>query len=156
MNCIKCGVKIENKNMNFCGNCGHSTIYNQNENNTSSNFSTEIDNGEFVKRKKNFTIIVVFILICSLVLYLASESTNEVESNSSTNNEKIAVKQAVINILKDPSSATFGEININDDLHVACVLVNAKNGFGGYTGEHGIYVSKIHGIWEACGSCDCL
>lgn len=34
--------------------------------------------------------------------------------------------------LKDPGSAQFGEIEIRGD--IACGTVNAKNGFGGYTG----------------------
>lgn len=37
--------------------------------------------------------------------------------------------------LKDPESAKFGKFSISDDGTAACGSVNAKNAFGGYTGE---------------------
>ena len=43
-------------------------------------------------------------------------------------------KHVVLGSLKDPDSAKFGEMVLVDDGKGACVEVNAKNGFGGYTG----------------------
>lgn len=45
--------------------------------------------------------------------------------------------QAVLEKLKDPQSATFKEndLEILPDQGVVCGKVNAKNGFGGYTGH---------------------
>lgn len=48
--------------------------------------------------------------------------------------------------LKDPDSAKFGEFTeINDRL--ACLTVNAKNGFGGYTGEQQALLRRVDGKW---------
>ena len=51
------------------------------------------------------------------------------------------VQGAVINSLKDPGSAQFGEIKAvknegtSNELVLACGWVNAKNSFGGYVGS---------------------
>lgn len=45
-----------------------------------------------------------------------------------------AAKKAVIARLKDPDSAKFGKVVYRPD-GVVCGYVNAKNSFGGYTGE---------------------
>lgn len=52
------------------------------------------------------------------------------------------VEMAVRSTLRDPDSAKFGPIASYDDrkmgadqVKVACGSVNAKNGFGGYTGD---------------------
>jgi hypothetical protein len=48
--------------------------------------------------------------------------------------------------LKDPESATFRDIFIKGDK--GCTNVNAKNGFGGFTGYECLYVSKNnYGEW---------
>jgi Na+-translocating ferredoxin:NAD+ oxidoreductase RnfG subunit len=50
-------------------------------------------------------------------------------------------KQAVIRTLRDPESAKFGELfNSKNNSNVVCGYVNARNGYGGYTGmERFIY-----------------
>jgi|GEM_PF-3527733 hypothetical protein len=48
-----------------------------------------------------------------------------------------AIHTGIKRVLKDPESARFGEIAAGIDDKgdtIACVHVNAKNGFGGYTG----------------------
>lgn len=45
----------------------------------------------------------------------------------------IRAEQAVKSVLRDPRSATFGTSFIGRD-DAVCGVVNAKNGFGGYTG----------------------
>ncbi|MGV6397002.1 zinc ribbon domain-containing protein [Pseudomonas caspiana] len=47
-----------------------------------------------------------------------------------------AARQSVTKILNDPDSAKFGKVVYRDPGFV-CGYVNAKNGFGGYTGEKG-------------------
>lgn len=49
--------------------------------------------------------------------------------------EEKAAQQAVLEVLKDPDSAKFGEFQYNPENKSACLGVNAKNGMGGYTGE---------------------
>jgi len=73
-------------------------------------------------------------------------ATQTVESNRpvvtwtksvSTAEEESAAKAAVINKLKDPESARFGETwamdGTNGNRNI-CGYVNAKNSYGGYTG----------------------
>jgi hypothetical protein len=55
----------------------------------------------------------------------------------------------VLKHLRDPNSATFGNINVYDDrklkgksVTVACGSVNSKNGFGGYSGAQKFIVLK--------------
>jgi len=43
-------------------------------------------------------------------------------------------RKAVLNQLKDPGSAKFGEFTLINE-HGACLAVNARNGMGGYPGE---------------------
>jgi hypothetical protein len=50
--------------------------------------------------------------------------------------------------LKDPDSAKFGEINISQSGKFACVEVNAKNSFGGYTGFSSMILKKVSGKWN--------
>lgn len=46
----------------------------------------------------------------------------------------LAAKAAVTKILRDPESAKFGKVGYREP-GIVCGFVNAKNGFGGYTGE---------------------
>jgi hypothetical protein len=50
-------------------------------------------------------------------------------------------KQAVRVALRDPSSATFRTIYVGPG-GVTCGDVNAKNGFGGYTGFRPFYIDR--------------
>lgn len=56
-----------------------------------------------------------------------------------TATERAAVEKGVRNSLKDPMSAMFGEMKASRDpkskLIQVCGYVNAKNSFGGYTGN---------------------
>jgi hypothetical protein len=65
-----------------------------------------------------------------------------------TNDEVILIKSAVIKILNDPDSARFGEIAILNN-QCGCISVNAKNGFGGYTGTQQSLVIKNGNAWRA-------
>jgi len=51
-------------------------------------------------------------------------------------------KQEVRESLKDPDSAKFSEVSTAGNGLVACGLVNAKNGFGGYIGNTPFMVWK--------------
>jgi hypothetical protein len=56
-----------------------------------------------------------------------------------------AVKDAVKENLIDPGSVEFGEITIVDGAFgkLACATVNARNSFGGYTGEQQIMLKHM-------------
>lgn len=56
-----------------------------------------------------------------------------------------AVKNAVKENLVDPSSAEFGEITIVNGTFgkLACATVNARNSFGGYTGDQQITLKHM-------------
>lgn len=58
------------------------------------------------------------------------------------------IQEAVRNSLKDPSSAKFGKLTLvgND---YACQSVNAKNSFGGYTGDQQAVVVLMNGRWHS-------
>lgn len=49
--------------------------------------------------------------------------------------EEKAAQKAVLEVLKDPDSAKFGEFQYNAETKRACLGVNSKNSMGGYTGE---------------------
>lgn len=63
------------------------------------------------------------------------------------------VKAAVLAELKDPDSAKFGKFELIDDNH-ACIEVNAKNSYGGYSGVKPFPVMKVNGKWVALKSVD--
>jgi hypothetical protein len=64
---------------------------------------------------------------------------------------KSQAERAVREILKDPDSAKFGEFEVVDDTDGkgACLVVNAKNSMGGYTGDQVASLIKKDGKWEA-------
>lgn len=62
------------------------------------------------------------------------------------------IKKAVLERLKDPDSAKFGEITIGEEN--ACATVNAKNAMGGYTGDKQFALSKMSGKWVALDTLD--
>lgn len=58
-------------------------------------------------------------------------------------------KKAVLEVLKDPYSAKFGEFTQVGAMF-ACLTVNAKNIYGGYTGNQQAYLRKNEdGKWES-------
>lgn len=63
--------------------------------------------------------------------------------------EQVMLKQATISSLKDPDSAKFNGQMVIVDNKSACVEVNAKSTFGGYTGYQQAMLIKIDGIgWQ--------
>jgi hypothetical protein len=54
---------------------------------------------------------------------------------------------AVLENLKDPDSAEFGEFYYNEGTGRGCLSVNAKNSLGGYTGAQQAYVQKSGDGW---------
>jgi hypothetical protein len=50
--------------------------------------------------------------------------------------------------LKDPESAKFGDFYFNPTTKKACLVVNAKNAMGGYTGDGVILLNKTDDGWQ--------
>ena len=69
-------------------------------------------------------------------------TTNE----TGTQADVAEAEEAVIRTMKDPDSAIFGEMTYVDKDH-ACLTVNGKNTFGGYTGDQQAYLKRINGSW---------
>ncbi len=58
------------------------------------------------------------------------------------------IKRSVKDALIDPDSARFrGDVVKSKDGNVACIEVNAKNKFGGYTGFSSAILRKSDGKW---------
>lgn len=55
---------------------------------------------------------------------------------------RVSARAAVESVLKDPDSAQFGDLIVRDTAQgkVVCGTVNAKNGFGGFTGHEPFFV----------------
>lgn len=66
--------------------------------------------------------------------------------------ELATIKSTVARQLKDPESARFGKIyaqlNTGNHIKTVCVFVNARNSFGGYTGEQPVAGSLKGGRFE--------
>lgn len=56
-------------------------------------------------------------------------------------------KKAVLASLKDPDSAKFGQFTLVNEEH-ACLTVNARNSFGGYTGDEQALLTKFGDKWS--------
>ena len=82
--------------------------------------------------------IAVLAAFCSA---LGPEETPEQrraqEARSIASGIEYNAKQAVKAQLRDPASAQFGDIHVveKNGIRAACGTVNARNGFGGYTGH---------------------
>lgn len=75
--------------------------------------------------------------------------------DSATESEKKAAKGQVIGELKDPESARFGDIwalKSSNGKRVVCGNVNAKNSFGGYTGNKVFMLSSNSLMFEGSGN----
>jgi hypothetical protein len=68
-------------------------------------------------------------------------------------------RRAVLAGLRDPESARFANVAVNGR-GIVCGTINARNGFGGYTGAAGFYydpsdrravIADLSGDWEAKG-----
>lgn len=79
---------------------------------------------------------------CILLALAACSNTSDIED---------AVRESLV----DPDSAKFGEIveyTEKEGGERACVMVNAKNRMGGYTGESIVMAMKDkEGVWRSLG-----
>ncbi|CDG20617.1 exported protein of unknown function [Xenorhabdus poinarii G6] len=74
--------------------------------------------------------------------FLGGSLEGEERQYSLTKEERIKLaKERVLNGLKDSESAIFKDVHFSKDDRFVCMMVNAKNSFGGYTGFEGIIVS---------------
>lgn len=79
-----------------------------------------------------FVLLMAGVGTCASVLDVPSLS-----SPTMTDAEKLGYMavELVRGTLKDPKSATFSRVHVDTAAGVTCGTVNAKNGFGGYTGD---------------------
>jgi hypothetical protein len=90
------------------------------------------------------TAFVLLFLVASSVTIRAGDSGADSQSYKPgvpiqiTDQMTSTAKASVLDHLRDPKSAIFGKIYAvleSDDMVLVCGSVNAKNGFGGYTGQ---------------------
>ena len=92
--------------------------------------------------------------ICCLVSALLTGCAPRVPAppvtvSNPSNEERVLFQKSIINSLKDPDSAKFGEQIFLVDNKAACVEVNAKNSYGGYTGFQQAMFVKVNGVgWK--------
>jgi hypothetical protein len=109
--------------------------------------------------------ITITTIITVMILY-GCNTENSQSNPSNALSEDIAQKELLKNTvkatLKDPGSALFGEITLGEKFSAyntetkklvegrfACLSVNAKNSFGGYTGEqHWLLTQSSGGPWQ--------
>lgn len=68
---------------------------------------------------------------------------------SACNMNQRGAEDAVRESLKDPESGRFGEFYYNSTTKKGCLVVNAKNSMGGYTGDQMAFVTKTEKGWHA-------
>lgn len=90
--------------------------------------------------------IFCFSLGLALILSACDNFTSSKISQVGNDFESEA-KKAVISNLKDPDSAKFGKFTLVDN-RGACLTVNARNAFGGYTGDQQATLIKTKGEWD--------
>ena len=81
-------------------------------------------------------VLVVFTISMILIFSFANMNSKSSSNKSSTpSNSQVIVfaKESVRKQLREPESAEFRDIKLNSN-GIPCGYVNAKNGFGGYTG----------------------
>lgn len=64
-----------------------------------------------------------------------------------TSNQRGAEEEVRRN-LKDPGSAQFGDFYYNPTTKKACLMVNAKNSMGGYSGYSAIVLRRTDEGWQ--------
>lgn len=76
------------------------------------------------------------------------EKAAELEETRKEQDQESRAQASVRNSLKDPDSAKFGKMVVVS-AEMACIPVNARNSFGGYTGEKYVALknSGDHGGW---------
>ena len=101
--------------------------------------------------------LVIFCVFTFLILGCASQPAEPSRpsvtwtKDAATSEEIENAKATVINQLKDPESARFGEfwaMNGTNGRRTICGYVNAKNSFGGYTGRKMFTVNEDRVIME--------
>lgn len=85
------------------------------------------------KTEKQFA-IMIFLLIAALAISSIVEQKTRGSSEVRPSVKKELSKVSVKKLLKDPSSAQWGDIVYSNKTGAVCGFVNAKNSFGGYTG----------------------
>jgi hypothetical protein len=80
--------------------------------------------------------------LISVVILLAFGSVYAQDPNprKATPDEVQGITEALKSRLKDPDSAKVSGVKISADGKTACGYVNAKNSYGGYTGDSAFYV----------------
>lgn len=79
-------------------------------------------------RFKNFFRITILSL--SMLTYQTAMA------RSPTNQELKIISAKISEAFKDPDSAKFSNVRVDDKEGAVCGLVNAKNSYGGYTGAY--------------------
>ena len=75
-----------------------------------------------------------------LLLAFGSVYAQSPGPRSATPEEVQGVTEALKSSLKDPDSAKVSGVQISADGKTACGFVNAKNSYGGYSGDSAFYV----------------
>lgn len=83
------------------------------------------------------------------------EEGTSMKVRKADNTERKLLTNAVRQRLFDPDSAKFDEyLVVGSDS--ACVILNAKNRMGGYSGRSATYLKKIDGVWHSINSMQSL
>ena len=83
---------------------------------------------------------------------LSSEELRQKRLESARTNLAIAATKAIKAGLRNPDSAKWETVNVNEDGSVICVEYRAQNGFGGYSREYVTFVrnkpSESSFVWN--------
>ena len=100
-------------------------------------------------RKAMLIILAMCVVACSPSE--ADKTTAEAKKPVDPTEQLLAeAKNTVLASLKDPDSAKFGQFTIENE-KFACLDVNAKNSFGGYTGMQSATLLRENGKWVSLG-----
>lgn len=107
--------------------------------------------------------IIITSGICVVLAGCQTAGERFAQQRPATSAEKASIVAGARNIMRDPYSIRDAEIsNYVPDVtggngHI-CVVANAKNGFGGYTGRRGTLVAMVNGkavnAWEGHPMCN--
>lgn len=73
-------------------------------------------------------------------------ATKNPPANTQSPSVESYARKAVLKNLKDPDSAKFGKFTLVTPT-TACLTVNARNAFGGYTGDQQAFLLKAENQW---------
>jgi len=87
------------------------------------------------------------VILCLLTLASCGENSKTEAANKAQAGVEAIARKAVLAVLKDPESARFGTFTLAgppspSGKQGACLVVNAKNAFGGYTGDQVAYLFR--------------